>query len=268
MPGRVSSGRSLAPNIRARPAKRKARRSTALNALELAEQQNPTQVKIQQHRLGEIDEEDGDHRGRADVDERSAKRRKIDVNEDVEGQDEGSDSDGNKWHTGLGEDDDDSDLDSDEAFGESDEEKFADFTFGGSSKPHVSMGDRQARQRVGVKKELDLDEDAEDLSDDLDDNDSDMSDDSLGSDAVDLATAWDMNNTDGEDDDTIKGTHKQKQQRQPETYVSDSGNSDAADDDEDEVSQLSFSDEEDTEGQSKLVKFVQGLEANQDVKES
>ena len=267
MPGRVSSGRSLAPSARARPTKRKARKSATLNALELAEQQNPTQVKIHQHRLGEIDEDDEDPRARADMDDRSAKRRKIDINEGDEDQDEGSDSDGNKWHTGVGEDDDDSDLDSDEAFGESDEEKFADFTFRGSLKPHVSMGDRQAKQRKVLHKEINLDEDVEDASDDQEEDGDDMSDDSLGSDAVDLATAWDMNNSDEETDDTTE-KHKRKQKRHVEAKMDEQSRSEDISDDEDQISQLSFSEEEDTEGQSKLVKFVKGLESNQDVKES
>ena len=267
MPGRVSSGRSLAPSARARPTKRKARKSATLNALELAEQQNPTQVKIHQHRLGEIDEDDEDPRARADMDDRSAKRRKIDINEGDEDQDEGSDSDGNKWHTGVGDDDDDSDLDSDEAFGESDEEKFADFTFRGSLKPHVSMGDRQAKQRKVLHKEINLDEDVEDASDDQEEDGDDMSDDSLGSDAVDLATAWDMNNSDEEIDDTTE-KHKRKQKRHIEAKMDEQSRSEDISDDEDQISQLSFSKEEDTEGQSKLVKFVKGLESNQDVKES
>lgn len=266
MPGRVSSGRALAPSARARPTKRKARKSATLNALELAEQQNPTQVKIQQHRLGEIDDDDEESRDRADHGERYAKRRKIDINEDEEGQEQGSDSDGNRWHIGVEEDDDDSDLDSDEAFGESDEEKFADFTFRGSSKPHTSMGDRQARQRNSLLKEMDLDEDTKEEPDDLHEDGDDISDDSLGSDAVDLPTAWDMNNSD-EVDDTKEGP-KQKRKRQVERDMSDSSASDDMDDDGDETSQLSFSDEEDAEGQSKLVKFVQDLEANHDIKES
>lgn len=267
MPGRVSSGRSLAPSARARPTKRKGRKSATLNALELAELQNPTQVKIHQHRLGEIDDDDEESRARADVDDRSSKRRKIDINVGDEDQDEGSDSDGNKWHTGVGEDDDDSDLDSDEAFGESDEEKFTDFTFRGSLKPHVSMGDKQARQRKVLHKEINLDEDIEDASNDQEDGLDDMSDDSLGSDAVDLATAWDMNNSDEEIDEATE-KQKRKRKRQSETEMEVQSESDNASDDGDEISQLSFSDEEDTEGQSKLVKFVQGLESNQDVKES
>lgn len=50
-----------------------------------------------------------------------------------EGIDHGSDSEGNEWKVGHVSDDDDSDLDSDEAMGESDEERFADFAFRGSS---------------------------------------------------------------------------------------------------------------------------------------
>jgi U3 small nucleolar RNA-associated protein 14 len=267
MPSRVSSGRPLASKTRVRPQKRKARKSAALNALELAEQQNPTQTKIQQHRLGEIDDDDEQPRSRADGDERSAKRRKISLHEDEEEeQDAGSDSDGNKWHTGVGEDDDDSDLDSDEAFGESDEERFADFTFRGSSKPHVSQADTRAKRQPGLRKEIDLDEDVEDnVAGEDSENLSD--DDSLGSDAVDLATAWDMNTSDG-DEGSVKEKTKRKRLMLQEQEESDEPDSEDVEDDIDEASQLSFSDEEDSEGQSKLVKFVQGLESQKDVKET
>lgn len=44
----------------------------------------------------------------------------------------GSDSEGNEWHVGVGEDED-SEIDSDDAFGESDEERFDGFAFSGSS---------------------------------------------------------------------------------------------------------------------------------------
>ena len=254
------------PNNLDRSAKRKARNTAALNALELAEEQNPTKVKIQQHRVGEIEDGDDEPRNRFDEHQRSAKRRKIDMNEDEEGQDEGSDGDGNRWHTGVGEDDNDSDLDSDEAFAESDEEKFADFTFRGSSKPHLSQGSRQAKQRNGLQKEIDLDEDED--NDERHSEEGYLSDDSLGSDAVDLATAWDMNDSEDKDETAEHEKTRRKTKLQIERDESNSGDSDSEDDGADEISQLSFSDEDNTQGQSKLIKFVQGLEASNDVKES
>ncbi|PWW72723.1 Utp14-domain-containing protein [Tuber magnatum] len=51
----------------------------------------------------------------------------------ADGMDCGSDSEGNEWRMGHVDSHDDSDLDSDEAMGESDEERFADFTFRGST---------------------------------------------------------------------------------------------------------------------------------------
>lgn len=272
MPGRVSSGRPLTPSSPSRPPKRKARKSAALNALELAEQQSPTQTKIQRHRLGEIDEDDDQQRNRADGDERSAKRRKVSLYEhEGEEQDEGSDSDGNKWHTGVDEDDDDSNLDSDEAFGESDEEKFTDFAFRGSSKPHVSQGNRQAKERTGIRKEIDLDENVEDDLDEDENIEYLSNEDSLGSDAVDLATAWDMNNSDDEEDPAKEKTKRKRQSLHSQQQQQESDDSESIDveDNTDEASQLSFSDEEeDAEAQSKLVKFVQGLEAQKDVKDT
>ena len=268
MPGRISSGRPLAPKSRVRPAKRKGRSSTALNALELAEQQNPPKFKIQQHRLGEIEDDDEEPQNQAELDERSAKRRKVALHESDEEHDEGSDSDGSKWHTGVDGDDEDSDLDSDEAFGESDEERFADFTFRGSSKPHGSRDDRPVKQRIGLRKEIDLDEEAEYKVDENDEDEEDESGDSFGSDAVDLATAWDMNTSDNEKENGSTEAEQLKQKTQRDRYENDGEESDDTEDDIDEASQLSFSDGEDTEGPSKLVKFVEGLEARKDVKDS
>lgn len=59
--------------------------------------------------------------------------------------DEGSDSEGNTWTMGHVEDDDDSDIDSDEAFGESDEERFEGWTFRGSSSNQRSGKPKRAR---------------------------------------------------------------------------------------------------------------------------
>lgn len=54
---------------------------------------------------------------------------------------EGSDEDGNRWRLGgMQEDDEDSEIDSDDAFGASDEEKFQDFTFGGSKEKVRFLG--------------------------------------------------------------------------------------------------------------------------------
>lgn len=145
MPGRQSTGPPS--TSRPRPKKQKAKRS--LNALAIAEAETPRRTKIRQSRLGEVepqaqpskrkrdndagspgndDDNDDDHDGGV-----LGKRRRGEKDRygnEIEG---GSDSSGNEWVVGEVDKDDDSELDSDEAFGESDEEKFEGFTFGGSA---------------------------------------------------------------------------------------------------------------------------------------
>lgn len=135
MAGRRSS---TAPSItKPKPKKQKARRS--LNALAIAEQQNPTRTKIRRSRLGQSEP-------------KATKRKRVNHEDVLEPEEEGgkvkrlkagdrdrygneiekdSDSSGNQWV--VGQVDDDSDLDSDEAMGASDVEELKDFTFGGSS---------------------------------------------------------------------------------------------------------------------------------------
>lgn len=123
--------------------------------------------------------------------------------EDVE---YGSDSSGNEWRIGVGADDDDSEIDSDEAFGESDAERFEDYTFRGSRK----------------KQQAESDED-----DDLEDADGA----SLGSDAIDLAQALDMSMSD--DDDEAAGKQDE-----------DDSTDDSASDDDTSASEPSSEDED------------------------
>ncbi|KAI5866102.1 small-subunit processome [Durotheca rogersii] len=99
----------------------------------------------------------------------------------------GSDSSGNEWRIGGG-DDDDSEIDSDEAFGESDEERFEGYVFRGSKK------NRKAGE------EGDEDDDNDDDDEDIGDADGA----SLGSDAIDLAEALDMSSSE-DDGEPSKG---------------------------------------------------------------
>lgn len=127
MPGRQSTGAPLPRRSKTKNLKQK----RSLNALAIAEQQNPAILKVRPNRLGvlegnntkrarhgEIDDlEHGDHIG-------STKKRRIAgkyrFGNEVEA---GSDSDGNQWLIGQVDSNDDSELNSDEAMGESDEEK-------------------------------------------------------------------------------------------------------------------------------------------------
>lgn len=185
---RQAHGRPLTSTGQSKTRKRKPTKGRGLHALETAEKQFPEKIKIRQHRLGEAEEDDEDvPQNRADVDERSAKRRKIDTNDDdVDSMDEGSDLDGERWHVGVDDEDEDSDIDSDEAFGESDEERFAGFTFRGSSSNTQNSKSRKKRSNVNAQNE---DSDDQDNTEDM----SEADDDDLGEDAIDLAAALDMN---------------------------------------------------------------------------
>lgn len=145
------------------------------------------------------DEEDDDE-DEEEEDERPQKKRARqqdgdDEEDDSEG-DAGSDSDGNEWHVGVNGDDDDSELDSDEAFGDSDEEKFEGYTFRGSRS----------------QKKADDDDDDDDGA-------------SLGSDAIDLAAALDQS-SDDEDDEGSEGDTESGSEEED-------GSGSGSDDDED-----------------------------------
>ena len=94
--------------------------------------------------------------------------------------DAGSDSEGNEWKLGQVDSDDDSDLDSDEAFGESDEERFEGFAFSGS------LDNRDKKKSSTKLRSVNLDENGED-----EDSDSELEEGDLGEDAIDLAAMLD-----------------------------------------------------------------------------
>ncbi|KAK6223698.1 hypothetical protein QIS74_03642 [Colletotrichum tabaci] len=193
MPGRQSHGRPL---LSSKPAQKNFRKSKskaqakALDAFTIASEQYPTKEK-RTPRFREIeaapdtgkkhsranDEEDEDE----DEDEDDQPRRKKARPSSGAGGDSdeyGSDSEGNEWHYGVNEDED-SELDSDEAFGESDQEDFQGYSIGGS--------------KVAKGKENDSEDEEED------------DDESLGDDAIDLAQALDEYESDesmaGQDDE-------------------------------------------------------------------
>jgi U3 small nucleolar RNA-associated protein 14 len=105
----------------------------ALDAFAIAGHEHADKPKIRANRLGELeqsgpppprDDDDDEEQSDEEVDVKRRKKRDGDENFD-----EGSDSEGNEWRMGHVEDADDSDIDSDEAFGESDEERFEGWTF-------------------------------------------------------------------------------------------------------------------------------------------
>ncbi|MCJ1246326.1 hypothetical protein MMC30_003533 [Trapelia coarctata] len=239
MPGRQSTV-SGAPK---KPRAKKQTQKRSLNALAIAEQQNPHREKIRRNRLGEdgpvntkrkrdvSDDEDGD------VPQKSKRPRagqKDRFGHEIE---VGSDSEGNEWMLGQVTSDDDSDLDSDEAMGESDEERFAGFTFGGSSSA-------KGKAKKGPTKRIS--EDAMSASDiDLDELEGDEESDDLGDDAVDLAAMLDA--SDDEQKEKYSGVKSQNHGSEDDDSGSDDGESDDRD------SELSLSDaEDDTKDIAKL----------------
>lgn len=198
MPGRQSHGRSLLGNQKPTGGKGKQQKSKskarahALDAFAIAAKQiEPEKITRRgrnleldpevesrggKHRRDEADDDDDGSEGDEDEAPRKKRTKQSAFDED-DGEDDGrsnmeggSDSEGNEWHVGVNGDDDDSELNSDEAFGESDDEKFEGYTFRGSR---------------SQKKQDNSDDEGDDGE-------------SLGSDAIDLADALDQSSDDEE----------------------------------------------------------------------
>ncbi|KAL8927182.1 MAG: hypothetical protein Q9172_001506 [Xanthocarpia lactea] len=174
MPGRQSTAplSLLSKKPERKNSKRKKQRS--LNALAIAEKTNPERTKIRRHRLGqnesgvnekrkrdtarngESDDFDRQDDLQRDVNPKRKKTRHDKPREDLI--DYGSDSEGNEWMLGgVGSDDDES-LDSDEAMGDSDEEKFEGFVFRGSSSAEGKRQNRMVREDEATSEKIDLSE--------------------------------------------------------------------------------------------------------------
>ncbi|KAK6957157.1 hypothetical protein Daesc_002443 [Daldinia eschscholtzii] len=232
MPGRQAHGRPVgggaSTNSKGKKRSKSKASKKALNAFAIASEEYADRQK-RTPRNRELDvplsggggskharDDDDDNDEDEDEDEGPPRkvRRGADRHEDVE---YGSDSSGNEWRVGVDEDDD-SEIESDDAFGESDEERFEDYTFRGSQKKH--------------KKEND-DEDDQDSDEDIGDADGA----SLGSDAIDLAAALDMSMSedDGEPEaDEESGSDEEESGDDNEASGDES--SDVEGDDDDEVS--------------------------------
>ena len=148
MPGRQSTS---APQ-RSKPKAKKQNQKRSLNALAIASQQDPEKFKLRRHRLGEaeqdqvkrkreVPEDEVDDYGDTPTSKRWRAGKKDRFGNEIEG---GSDGEGNEWMLGHVDKDDNSDLDSDEAMGKSDEERFEGFTFRGSSQK------KSAATRIGA----------------------------------------------------------------------------------------------------------------------
>ena len=265
---RQAHGRPVSLSAPARPAKRKPAKGRGLNALQIAEEQNPDTYKIRRHRLGESVDDDDDSNTQQDADERTSKRRKTTGEQDGQQSDSGSDPGGERWHVGVEEDDEDSDIDSDDAFGESDEDKFADFTFRGSE-----QGKNKKTRRKGTGEDEEEEFDDPDAIDDIADD--------FGDDAIDLAAALDA---DSEEEPEQRETAKKRKRMLETTSEDDDGSGESSDEaevDEDsdgnddgdsdvstDPSDLFASDEE-AGDHTRLQNFVENLsrEKNEDSKQ-
>ena len=260
----LPSARQSKPNGRrqARSGKR-----THLDALARAESSTHERTNIKQSRLRDL--QDG-------PDERSSKRRKVDGSEAEDDEDHsderGSDSEGNEWHYGVDADDDDSDIDSDEALGESDDERFEGFAFRGSSTSKTKTSKPSRRPLKKATRPLNLSEGDESASDEMEgveveeeEEDDDDDDDSLGEDAVDLVTALDMNEAAEREEQKTKEKRARRKAHEAGDGTEDEGSDETESEEQENDTQSSIfsAEEEENAGAGdykKLVSFVADLE--------
>lgn len=158
MGGRQAHGRAITAKPTGKNAKKQKSKkgnnhqTRALDAYQLATEELPD-AKAPRHRNPDLEDARPKH-GRAleeDGDDNEGPRRKRarpskQQEEDDSDVEYGSDEEGNKWTMGgpVGEDED-SEIDSDEAFGESDEEDFDGFAFSGSKSKKAQVGSTGCR---------------------------------------------------------------------------------------------------------------------------
>ncbi|KAI7777710.1 hypothetical protein LA080_003131 [Diaporthe eres] len=280
---RQSHGRSLLGNSQPKASKRPNQKSKtkaqahALDAFAIAGKQlqpdrmtrrgrdlelgPEKQARGGKHRRDEDDEDDEDEDEDEDEGPRKKRPRQDAADDDDqsesdgEGVDGGSDSEGHEWHVGVNSNDDDSEIESDEAFGESDDEKFDGYAFGG--------GQTQKKKK------------RDESSGDEDGGEDDGGDDgeSLGSDAIDLADALMQSSDDDEEGsqgDTESGS--EGEDSDSETDVDEDSESDESDDEVDPAKRAELdklfkryadTDEKDTEAEtgprSKDASLIQSL---------
>ncbi|KAH0608031.1 uncharacterized protein H6S33_002083 [Morchella sextelata] len=249
-------------------------KNRSLNAFSIAQSTTTDRPSIPARRLGQAPSKK--HKARKhesdDDDEEGAGRGRGGDDESVDG---GSDSDGGHWKVGV-DSDDESDIDSDEAMGESDEERFADFAFRGSSstgRPKKAKG----------RKEVTLEESGDD--DDEEEEEEDESEED-GEGFVDLSEMLDRatpSDSEPEDDEKAEKTARKPQQTKskkraaPESESEDDSDngldleesmSEDGDDDEEEPSDgddsdtdsfAHFSEEDDTPEDPAKLEALQSL---------
>ncbi|KAI3333879.1 Utp14 protein-domain-containing protein [Ustulina deusta] len=254
MPGRQAHGRPLiaasGSGSKSKNRRSKAKsNSKAMNAYAAAQAEvGDQQKRTPRNRQLDADLDDGTPRGKhardgeddGDDDDDEAPPRKMhrgsrrDEEDDVE---YGSDGSGNSWRVGVVNEEDDSEIDSDEAFGESDEERFQNFKFPGSG-----------------KKEKQAEEDGEDDEDEGEYvGDADGA--SLGSDAIDLADALDMSMS---DDDELPDDAQEEDENGDNSEIEDD------EDSGDESSDVESDDQEEADIDAWVSKFAGTDDAKDD----
>lgn len=248
-----------------------------LDALAIAGEQISDNPRIRRSRLEDLESPEAFERSGADH-ARAAKRRRIESIRNDEEFEEDSDSEGHTWRLGVVDSDTDSHLDSDKAMNESDEERFADFAFRGSkagrqtkrntdfdgtrkatraqkSRPHNHTTFLPHEDRSAAYSS------ASDTFEGVQDDE-----DSLGEDAIDLATALDMNDKDEQLQKTRQLFEKNdRTDALEDDYGSQTSvGSEAVTEDSEKESMLSFSDDstDNVESHTKLQKFVDSLTGN------
>ncbi|KAK4166491.1 Utp14 protein-domain-containing protein [Cladorrhinum sp. PSN259] len=174
-------------------------RNRGVRMRDLEEHPSERASEKKRRRGGDEDEDDfDDDEDEDDAPQPQTKRAR--KNEDFEGFSDHDASDSEEWHVGVAEGDEDSELDSDEAFGESDEERFEGFAFGGAKGIKKPKKKRTGSDDEGEEEEEDEDED------DLE---------SFGSDAIDLATALDQyseSEDEGENGEAESGSEEEDEE--------------------------------------------------------
>lgn len=268
MSGRQSHGHALSTKKPTKAGKKEAKKRSQ-NAFAIASHQVGDELKSRKSRLGQLEgplsrskkrsrndeeDEDGFDDEEEEADNTREKKQKIKKGRfDQLDNDAGSDSEGNEWVMG-GIGSDDSDIDSDEAFGESDEEKFDGYAFSGSTKT-------ANKKKANGAKPLDLNEDEEEESDE-----GDESDDSLGEDAIDLATMLDQTAESSDEEVVERKPNVDNSDATEDDEDEDSDNEDADSDDESSASSIE-EDEDDVQDPEKLA-ALQSLVANLSAEES
>lgn len=262
MPGRrsniLNNLKNEQPKSKAGSGKRKSGRG--LDALAIAEHEFPEKLGVRRHRLGDDDDFDSGRKrgfGQDDEDGPSKRRRTEDSDGSVDG---GSDGEGNEWKVGQVDSDDDSDIDSENAFGSSDEERFEGFSFRASSTNKDSRKPAKGKKQSGQLLE------DEDMDEELDEE---IDDDDLGEDAVDLATAWDINAEESEEEKRQAAKSRKQSGRKDiksdeESATGSEEESESEDEEDvgdDDLSLSEADDNTDTRGLSKLQRFVSALES-------